>query len=214
MGIIFAPGQFTHAMTFLRWATLYFRLYQTDEARDRKIDQNQWRNISLAVVLSIIGLETFLNEMAILALRKSPSPFNDDERLILLEKHRNKKGEEKQRYLSTENKLKKFTKLITKKDFPKEEAGSYWEKLRTLVEFRNRLVQHRVEDFIPITMEMLAGIPPTNGKPVIDGIPSIFSAIEERIDFNPADTIKQIIIEIEKLGYPLLSSVRRDLEQI
>ena len=199
MGIIFAPGQFTHAMTFLRWATLYFRLYQTDEARDKKNDQNRWRNISLAVVLSIIGLETFLNEMAILALRKCPSPFNDDERLILLEKYRNEKDEVKKRYRFTENKLKKFTKLITKKDFPKEEAGSYWEKLRTLIEFRNRLVHHRVKDFIPITMEMLGGIPSTNRESVIDGIPSIFSAIEERIDFNPADIIKQIIIEIEKL---------------
>lgn len=75
-------------------------------------------------------------------------------------------------------------------------------------------MHHRVEDFIPITMEMLSGIPSMNGELVIDGIPSIFSAVEEGIDFNPADTIKQIIIEIEKLGYPLLPSVKRDLEQV
>lgn len=185
-----------------------------DEAGNKTIDQNRWRNISLTVILSMIALETFLNEMAVLALRECPSPFNDDERLILSEKYRNEKGEEIQRYLSTEDKLIRFTKLITKKDFPKEGAGSYRKKLRTLIKFRNKLVHHRVEDFIPITMEMLSGVPSMNGKPVIDGIPSIFSAVEKGIDFNPADIIKQIIVEIEKLGYPLLSSVKRDLEQV
>lgn len=214
MGIIFIPGQFTHALTFLRWARHYFGLYQMDETGNKTIDQNRWRNISLTVILSMIALETFLNEMAILALRECPSPFNDGERLILLEKYRNKKGEEIQRYLSTEDKLIRFTKLITKRDFPKEGAGSYRKKLRTLIKFRNKLVHHRVEDFIPISMEMLSGIPSMNAKPVIDGIPSIFSAVEEGIDFDPADTIKQIIIEIEKLGYPLLSSVKRNLQQV
>lgn len=214
MGIIFIPGQFTHTITFLKWARHYFRLYQMDETRNKTIDQNRWRNISLTVILSVIALETFLNEMAVLALRECPGPFNDDERLVLLEKYRNEKDEEIQKYLSTEVKLMKFTKLITKKDFPKEGASSYRKKLRTLIKFRNKLVHHRVKDFIPITMDMLSGIPSVNAKPVIDGIPSIFSAVEEGIDFNPAEIIKQIIIEIEKLGYPLLPSVKRDLEQV
>jgi hypothetical protein len=185
-----------------------------DETRNKTIAQNRWRNISLAVILSIIALETFLNEMAVLALRECPSPFNDDERSVLMEKYRNAKGEEIQRYLSTEDKLLEFTKLITKKDFQKGGAGSYWEKLKVLIKLRNRLVHHRIEEVIPITIEMLSGIPSTDGKPVIDGIPSIFSAVEEKLNFNPADIIKQIIIEIEKLGYPLLSSVKRDLQQV
>ena len=214
MGIIFIPGQFTHAMTFLRWARHYFGLYQMGETGNKTIDQNRWRNISLAVILSMIALETFLNEMAALALRKCPSTFDEDDRLMLMEKYRNEKGEEIQRYLPTEDKLIEFTKLITKKDFPKEGAGSYWEKLKVLIKLRNRLVHHRIEELIPITIEALSGIPSTNEKPVIDGIPSIFSAVEERLNFNPADIIKQIIIEIEKLGYPLLSSVKRNLQQV
>ena len=91
MGIIFIPGQFTHAMTFLRWARHYFGLYQMGETGNKTIDQNRWRNISLAVILSMIALETFLNEMAALALRKCPSTFDEDDRLMLMEKYRNEK---------------------------------------------------------------------------------------------------------------------------
>jgi len=171
MGIIFIPGQFTHTITFLKWATHYFRLYQKDETRNKTIDQNRWRYISLTVILSVIALETFLNEMAVLALGKSPSPFNDDERLVLMEKYRDAGGKEIQRYLSTEVKLVKFIKLITKKDFKKGGAGSYREKLKVLIRLRNRLIHHRIEELIPITIEMLSGIPSIDGKPVGDGIP-------------------------------------------
>lgn len=201
MSLLFPPGHFAHATTFLKWAKHYYKLYQEDQLSNQPMTETRQRNISLAVILSITALEAFLNEMAVLALKQQPSQFCEQDVLTLSEQRRNTEGKKVPKYLFPEGKLKKFTKIILQKEFPKENAWVQFTQLNTL---RKKLIHCRTDDFIPISISDLN----------LNAIPSVFSEVEETLNFDPSQTIKQLILRIEQLGYPLTSNAKAAIQQI
>jgi hypothetical protein len=165
----------------------------------------------------VVALEAFLNEMSFIALKQKSKPFDENEKLIL--KGQKSRGEKyslihdrllrffkirskKRRRLSLEEKLIEFVKIVTRKDFPKVGDGSFRENLKILIDCRNRLVHYRSKKSVPITLSDASDI-------AIDVIPSIFSEIAGKCNFDPSQTVREVILEIGKLGYPLPESTRR-----
>jgi hypothetical protein len=201
MSPLFPPGHFAHATTFLKWARHYYKLFQGNRLSNQPITENRWRNVSLAVILSITALEAFLNEMAVLALKQQPSPFCEQDVLTLSDQRRNKEGKIVPHYLFPEKKLREFTKIIVKKEFPN---GKVFDQFKQLNAFRKKLIHCRTDDFIPISISNLN----------LNAIPSVFSEVEENLDFDPSEIIKQVILQIEKIGYPLTSNAKATIQQI
>jgi hypothetical protein len=201
MSLLFVPGHFAHATIFLKWAKHYYKLFQGNQLSNQPINESRYRNVSLAVILSITALEAFLNEMAVLALKQQPPPFCEQDALTLSEQRRNKEGKIVPHYLFPERKLREFTKIIMKKEFPN---GKIFDQFKHLNAFRKKLIHCRTDDFIPISVSNLN----------LNAIPSVFSEVEENLNFDPSEIIKQVILQIEKIGYPLTSNAKATIQQI
>lgn len=212
-------GQYTVSTHLLKWAKFHYERYQRDQRSNIKVNENKWRNLSVAIILSVVALEAFLNEMSFIALRQKSKPFDEDEKLVLMGqrgsgkkyslihnrllrffKIRRRKG----RRLSLEEKLKEFAKIVTRKDFPKGEDVSFQKNLEILIGCRNHLVHYRPKESIPMALSHTSDI-------AIDVISSIFSEIAGKCNFDPSQTIREVILEIGKLGYRLPDSTRRAL---
>jgi len=215
-------GQFTLTTLLLKWARLHYKRYQTDQKSSINVNENEWRNLSVAVIFSVTGLEAFLNEMSFIALKQKSKPFNESEKLILKgQKNKGGKyslihdrllrffkiGSKKRRRLSLEEKLVEFVKIVTSKDFPKGKDVSFREDLEILIGCRNRLVHYRLKKSVSMKLSDTSDI-------AIDVIPSIFSEIAEKCNFDPSQTVKKVVLEIGKLGYPLPESTKRALSSI
>lgn len=201
MSPLFVPGHFAHATMFLKWAKHYYKLFQGNQLSNQPITDSRYRNVSLSVILSITALEAFLNEMAVLALRQWPSPFCEQDALTLSEQRSNREGKIVRHYLFPEKKLREFTKIILKKEFP---SGKVLDQFKELNDFRRKLIHCKTDDFIPISISDLN----------LNAISSVFSEVEENLYFDPSEIIKQVILQIEKIGYPLTSNAKRTIQQI
>lgn len=215
----FVLGQYTPVTFLLKWVNFHYKRYLIDQRSSSKVNENEWRNLSVAIILSIVALEAFLNEMSFIALKQKSKLFDENEKLILMgQKGRGEKYSRirnrllrffkirirKGRRLSLEEKLKEFVKIVTRKDFPKGGDGSFQENLKILIGCRNLLVHYRPKKSIPMTLSDASDI-------AIDVIPSIFSEIAGKCNFDPSQTVREVILEIGKLGYRLPDSTRRAL---
>jgi hypothetical protein len=218
----FVLGQYTLTTLLLRWAKFHYERYLTDQRSNVKVNENEWRNLSVAIILSVVALEAFLNEMSFIALNRKSKLFDENEKLTLMgKKSRGKKyslihdrlfrflkiKSKKWRYLSVEEKLTGVVTIVTGKDFPKGGDGSFLGDLNILIGCRNRLVHYRSKKSLPKILSDASDI-------AIDVIPSIFCEIAGKCNSDPSQVVKKVVSEIGKLGYSLPDSTKRALSFI
>lgn len=210
----FVLGQFAHSAYFLEWAKSHYRLFrEIHDIQSSQLPQEALEQISLAVILSVMALEAFLNEMAFLELNNPETKLTDpDKELIRGQIESGNRG-----YWSIEEKICKFTEILVKQKFPKGGGGSLWEKLTRLLKYRKALVHFTPDGPTEIGLGsgfvMKSGVQ-TTADIEISCTPVLFHQIANDCDFDPSVAAKDTITSIESAGYRLPDSLKRALVRI
>ncbi len=210
----FVLGQFAHSAYFLKWAKSHYGSFRRiHDKQSSQLHQEAFEQISLAVILSVMALEAFLNEMAFLELNNPETKLNDQEKEVI-------RGQIESGHLGywpIEDKICKFTKILVKQKFPKGGGGSFWEKLTRLVKYRKDLVHFSPDGPTEIVLSpgfaMKSGVP-TEADIAISCTRVLFQQIADYCDFDPSDVAKEIITAIENAGYRLPDSLKHALARI
>jgi hypothetical protein len=207
----FPLGQFEHSKFFLKWGKSHYESFR--KMHDRQSDQFQekaFEQLTLAIILSVMGLEAFLNEMAFLALENPDSKLTDEEKKCL---KNNGRG------LPIKQKVCKFTEIVVKQKCLR--GCSSWGKLDLLVDCRNFLIHSK-----HLNRENIYDIPFDDGCRVMKNdtripeditirtIPVLFHQAVEYFNFDPSEVVKDIITGIEQAGYPLPESFKDVLKSL
>lgn len=210
----FVLGQFSHTAFFLEWAKSHYRSFSNlHDKTSNRFHQKAFEQIALAVVLSVMALEAFLNEMAFLTLGNPQAKLTEQEKKALRQQIEN--GHHG--YWPIEDKICKFTEILVKQKFPKGGGGSFWEKLTRLLKYRKALVHFTPDGPTEIVLgpgfEMKSGVP-TAADIAISCTRVLFHQIADYCDFDPSVVAKDTITAIESAGYRLPDFLKRALARI
>jgi hypothetical protein len=210
----FVLGQFAHSAYFLKWAKFHYRSFRKiHDKQSSQLHQEALEQISLAVILSVMALEAFLNEMAFLELNNPETKLTDQEKELL----RGQIESGHRGYWPIEDKICEFTKILVKQKFAKGGGGSFWEKLTRLVKYRKVLVHFSPDRPTELVFSpgvvMKSGVP-TEADVTISVTPVVFHQIVDDCDFDPSEVAKDTITAIENAGYRLPDSFKNALARI
>jgi hypothetical protein len=207
-------GKFAHSAYFLKWAKSHYKSFRKiNDKQSSQLHLEVWEQISLAIILSVMALEAFLNEMACLELNNPQAKLTEGDKKTLRQQIENGHCG----YWPIEDKICKFTEILVKQKFPKGGGGSFWEKLTRLVKYRKMLVHFSPDSstkfVFPGGFVMKNGVP-TEADISISVTPVVFHQIVDNCDFDPSEVAKDTIIAIENAGYRLPDSFKNALARI
>jgi len=212
----FPLGQFQHCRYFLEWAKSHYKSFRKIyDKQGPPFQPKSFEEISLAVILSVMALEAFLNEMAVHALKNSPNKLTEQDKERL--KRQTESGQCS--YWSIKVKLSEFTKMVVGKNFPKGRADSHWANLRRLLRYRNDLVHLSPDSSDDLSLGWGYRVQKNGGlikedNIMISGTQMVFRRVAENCDFDPSTAVKGIITNIVNLGYKLDTSFKDALTSI